>query len=155
NQSGSGFNLAQAISSGGHITFDCGGPATIAISSIPRIADNQIISIDGGGIITLDGGTSLFFGDKFRLALENISIQNVATNVPPGFVVAAGTVISAGAGSEVVLRQVVIRESFAPVVAFGDLVIENLEFSHIRGTGIQAEHSLTFSNSVFMDSRIP
>ena len=45
--------LDAALSGGGLVTFNCGGPATIGLTSEKIIAANT--SINGGGLITLDG----------------------------------------------------------------------------------------------------
>jgi hypothetical protein len=55
-----GAGIQAAIDSAGrnediHITFDCGGAATIDINS-PLVLNDQDILLDGGGNITLDGG---------------------------------------------------------------------------------------------------
>ena len=52
--------LESALAVGGAITFDCGGPATIILSSQKRLFASAVI--DGGGEITLSGGgTSRIF----------------------------------------------------------------------------------------------
>ncbi len=48
--------LATAVAAGGTITFDCGGPATIAITQTLSLRTDVPTTIDGGGNITLDGG---------------------------------------------------------------------------------------------------
>ena len=50
--------LQTQISAGGTVTFNCGGPATIAIATGLGInSSNPAVVVDGGGIITLDGAT--------------------------------------------------------------------------------------------------
>ena len=49
--------LQAALTSGGHITFDCGpNPVTIAITSPLVTSATRDIVLDGKGLITLDGG---------------------------------------------------------------------------------------------------
>jgi predicted outer membrane repeat protein len=48
--------LTQAVNAGGIITFDCGGPATIEITSALELRTDVDTTIDGGGSIILDGG---------------------------------------------------------------------------------------------------
>jgi hypothetical protein len=48
--------LQAAATAGGIITFDCGGAATINVTSTLKLPVNKNTVIDGGGQITLDGG---------------------------------------------------------------------------------------------------
>jgi len=48
--------LRTAAAAGGIITFDCGGPATIAIAAEIDLPTDKATTIDGGGNVTLDGG---------------------------------------------------------------------------------------------------
>ncbi len=52
--------LTNALGGGGTVTFNCGGPATIQITSLKTIS--QPTTIEGGGIITITGelNTRLF-----------------------------------------------------------------------------------------------
>ncbi len=52
-----------------HVRFDCGGPATINIST-PLVLNDQNLLLDGGGNITLDGG-----GTSRILEDPNVGIQ--------------------------------------------------------------------------------
>ena len=52
--------LNAALAGGGLVTFDCGGPATIDISTgtgTKTIAADT--TIDGGGLITISGGNTV------------------------------------------------------------------------------------------------
>jgi hypothetical protein len=48
--------FAAAIAQGGVITFNCGGAATIVLTSQKELRTDRDTVIDGGGQITLDGG---------------------------------------------------------------------------------------------------
>lgn len=48
--------LQSAVTQGGVVTFDCGGPTTIAITSEITVPTDRDTVIDGGGTVTLDGG---------------------------------------------------------------------------------------------------
>src|SRR5205807_1502687 len=66
-------DLVNALVAGGTITFNCGGPKTIPITSVKTIAQDTTLS--GGDVITLSGGfsTRLFVVDPgIRLTLEHI-----------------------------------------------------------------------------------
>src|SRR5439155_16566708 len=135
--SGQGVNLTQAVASAGRITFDCGGPATIAITGGHKVVGT--IDIDGGGIITLDGGGShrMFIGENANISLRNISIQNghVGENLPdsnPDAGPRFGSVVSVfGLGSRVALRRVTIRNSDGTPISLsgGHLIVEESQYS--------------------------
>ena len=60
--------LRAALAPGGNVTFDCGGAATIAVTSEILITEDVVL--DGAGAITLDGaGTSRLLTTDARVAL--------------------------------------------------------------------------------------
>ena len=73
--------LDEAIRQGGVITFDCGGNATIPITSQKELRTDVDTTIDGEGQITLDGSgaTRLFFfeGPDFRQTTTTVTLQNL------------------------------------------------------------------------------
>jgi predicted outer membrane repeat protein len=81
------FNTA--LSGGGAITFNCGGPATITFTTFKEISADTII--DGGGVITLSGSNVFLFQVFFdtSLTLQNITLAN-------GSASAAGAIESIG-----------------------------------------------------------
>jgi predicted outer membrane repeat protein len=87
--------LVAALSGGGDITFNCGGAATIPITSSKDISQNT--TLHGGGNITLDaGGTTRIF--KLRalttLALRDITLDNAnAGNQDGGAIESSGTLV--------------------------------------------------------------
>jgi hypothetical protein len=74
--------LDQAIRIGGIITFDCGGNATILLTSEKELRTDVDTTIDGMGQITLDGNgaTRLFHfeGPDFRRTATTVSLQNIS-----------------------------------------------------------------------------
>ena len=82
------FNTA--LSGGGAITFNCGGPATITFTTFKEISADTII--DGGGVITLSGSNVFLFQVFFdtSLTLQNITLAN-------GSASAAGAIETFGA----------------------------------------------------------
>lgn len=98
--------LQAALNQGGQIAFDCGGPATIALSSQLVLNPTVDTVIDGGGSITLDGQDQtrlLFKGwhdpavvDSVTITLQNLRLVNGrapaggATGDHSGGVLAAG-----------------------------------------------------------------
>src|ERR1700678_4489130 len=81
--------LDTAVQAGGVVTFDCGGGATIAITSTIARPTNIDTVIDGGGIITLDGGGAtrilscqsgdyrgMYGGPQHTLTVQRITLQN-------------------------------------------------------------------------------
>ena len=73
--------LVKAVASGGAITFDCGGPATIAITSQIELPRGKDVTIDGRNAITLDGGGKTrilhFDGGDFRKTHTKITLQHL------------------------------------------------------------------------------
>jgi len=66
-----------ALTGGGVVTFDCGGAATITVTSTKTISTDT--TIDGGGVITISGGHSVGVfsvnaGVKFTV--QNLTIAN-------------------------------------------------------------------------------
>lgn len=69
--------LDTALSGGGSVSFNCGGSATITLTSEKTISVDT--TLDGGGQITLSGGgsTRLFnLQNGAALTLQNITLQN-------------------------------------------------------------------------------
>jgi hypothetical protein len=72
--------VATVAAAGGKITFNCGGAATIALTS-QKVFQNtgnpsRVYTLDGGGLITLDGGgtTRLLFHGTGTLNVQNITL---------------------------------------------------------------------------------
>lgn len=72
--------LAQAVETGGHVTFACGSaPVTIAVTRELRAPQNTMI--DGGNLVTLDGGGKnriLVSGNNRSLSVRNLRFINGA-----------------------------------------------------------------------------
>jgi hypothetical protein len=87
--------LAAAVKKGGIVTFACGGPATIKLTSALLPPKGGDTTIDGGGTVTLDGGGTTrilsFNGGGYRTTSTVITVQNLAfqngratgTRLPP------------------------------------------------------------------------
>jgi hypothetical protein len=73
--------FAAAIQQGGTIVFNCGGPATIPITSEKEVRIDVDTIIDGGGQVTLDGGglTRIlnFAGTNFRVTMTKLVLQRI------------------------------------------------------------------------------
>lgn len=70
--------LRAAVATGGIVTFDCGGPATITVSSEIPVAKDT--TIDGGGKITLSGGGKsriLHITSAWNVATPLLTVQNL------------------------------------------------------------------------------
>ncbi len=73
--------LTAALAGGGLVTFNCGGPKSITVTSSQGIT--QAITIAGGDVITLTGGGAnrLFFVDTgATLTLQHIVLENGRVN---------------------------------------------------------------------------
>lgn len=91
--------LAAAVASGGVITFDCGGAATIDVTAALQLRTDVDTIIDGAGDITLDGGSESdrqtrifeFHSPDYRVTetrvvLQGLTMQNAeapATDFTP------------------------------------------------------------------------
>lgn len=93
-------NLQVAVSAGGTVRFDCGGPATIDITRAIELPLDRDVILDGQGQITLDGGRDqgrstrllVFDSPDYRattttVTLQHLTLQNAAAPasdyVPP------------------------------------------------------------------------
>lgn len=85
--------LTAALAGGGTVTFNCGGPKTILVTSVMTIAQDTVIQ--GGGIITISGGsaTSLFYVPApASLTLNDITLDSAySANSDGGAIRASGT----------------------------------------------------------------
>jgi hypothetical protein len=104
--------LANAIAKGGVIRFNCGGVATITLTSQKTLRTDVDTTIDGQGKITLDGRGSTrllhysspnFQATKTTVTLQNITLQNgaahgtaIAAAAPP---CSQGTELDGGGGA--------------------------------------------------------
>ncbi|MGH7272316.1 MAG: hypothetical protein ACREJ3_17955, partial [Polyangiaceae bacterium] len=74
--------LAAAVQKGGVITFNCGGPTTITLTSQLELPKATSTTIDGGGTVTLDGGGTTrilhFDGGGYRTTSTTITLQRLA-----------------------------------------------------------------------------
>lgn len=73
--------LRAAVAMGGTIAFDCGGDATIAITTVIDVPTDTDTTIDGGGHVTLDGGDasqilSFDHGD-YRVNTHVLTLQHL------------------------------------------------------------------------------
>lgn len=83
--------LDAALAGGGTITFNCGGPATIILTTQKLILADTFI--DGGGLVTLSGNnaTRLFFvGGGYTLVARNITLTRGLSPVGGALVESAG-----------------------------------------------------------------
>ena len=73
--------LAAAVAKGGIITFDCGGAATIPITTTLTLRTDVDTVIDGGGQVTLDGGGATqimsFNHANYRMNTAKLTVMNL------------------------------------------------------------------------------
>jgi predicted outer membrane repeat protein len=84
--------LDAALAGGGTVTFSCGGPATITVTSPKLISHNT--TINGGGKITLSGGgtTQIFrLAALTTLALTDVTVTNGFSSTNGGAISGSGT----------------------------------------------------------------
>jgi len=83
--------VSTALAGGGLVTFNCGGPKTIAFSSPITLTTSAIL--DGGGVITLTGNlaTRLFVvPSSFSFTLRNIVLDRGYSGASDGGAVEFG-----------------------------------------------------------------
>lgn len=81
--------LQSAVTQGGVVTFDCGGPLVIAITSEVTVPVDRDTVIDGGGTVTLDGGgvtrilnypgtdyRGMYGGPQHKLTVQRITFNH-------------------------------------------------------------------------------
>jgi hypothetical protein len=76
----------------GTVTFDCGGAATITVTSTKTISADTII--DGGSLITISGGNSVgvFSVNSFvNFTVQNLTIANSYSGYWGGGIFSSGT----------------------------------------------------------------
>lgn len=148
-----------ALSAGGAVTFNCGGPATIILTS-RKIITNPT-TIDGAGLITLSGNntTGLLDINAVDFTLSNITLTDGNSDTLPGGAIAM-------IGANVSLDNVTITRSqtkdhggglYCYVGTGGRLSIKNSVFSHNSndksGAGVANEGcELTISNTLFLEN---
>lgn len=73
--------LRAAVAMGGIVTFDCGGDATIAITTVIDVPTDVDTTIDGGGHVTLDGGGASqifsFSHGNYRVNTHVLTLQHL------------------------------------------------------------------------------
>jgi hypothetical protein len=126
-------HLDAALAGGGLVTFNCGGAATITVTSTKTISADT--TIDGGGLITISGGHSA--GVFSVNPSVNFTVQNlIIVNGTGAYRNAFGT----GAGA---------------IYNEGTMTVTNSTFYHnsaIGGGGIFNDGTLTVINSTFSDN---
>ena len=125
--------LRAALSGGGSVTFNCGGPTFISLSSPLTITQATIV--DGGGQITLHGGNStrLFFVTAFvPLTLRNITLVGAHVDGSDG-----GAISSAGTlsleNSRILFSSTDIDHSGGAIFSTGPVFITNSVLANNTG----------------------
>ena len=168
--------LDAALTGGGMVTFDCGGPAIIKSAAIKTIAADTII--DGGNLITLGVGFVVNVGVEFtvqHLTIGNGSARRLGGGPPGppfkpaianngGKLTVANSTLSANIGGAIVSgagsATTVARSTFmgtsgsAIVIQVGSLTtVTNSTFtdnhSNALGGAIANRGTLTVANSTF------
>ena len=122
-----------ALNGGGTITFNCGGPATILLTSEKVLSLNTVI--DGGSVITLTGGLNTRLLSTLTVAppaleLRNITLDSAYSNNASGAAVRA----------------------FGPLVMSGVTVQNSLVAPNFCGGAVLIASSASIENSVFQNN---
>lgn len=114
-------------SGGGTVTFNCGQPMTISLSSQLYALGN--VTIDGGSQITLTGGdtTRHFYVDtNGNLTLKNITLTHGFANGDGGSIVNNGTLTLENVRA--ISNATTVSGSGGAIVSYGFLTIKNSGF---------------------------
>jgi hypothetical protein len=77
----------------GTVTFNCGGAATITVTSPSTISADT--TIDGGSLITIGGGSSVFYVNSgVNFTIQNLTIANSRGGTGPGW--GGGGIVNSG-----------------------------------------------------------
>ncbi len=113
--------LSNALAQGGVIRFNCGGPATIFLTSQKTLRTDVNTTLDGQGQITLDGGgkTRLlyFYSPNFqhtttRVTIQNMTLQNAhssGTPIPTAPAPCSQGVMNDGGGAAIYVRDGILH----------------------------------------------
>ncbi len=113
--------LANALAKGGVIRFNCGGAATITLTSQKTLRTNVNTTLDGQGKITLDGrGTTRllyysspnFQATKTVVTIQNLTLQNGAasgTPIPAAPAPCSQGTKNDGGGAAIYIRDGILR----------------------------------------------
>lgn len=113
--------LAGALAKGGVIRFNCGGAATITLTSQKTLRTDVNTTLDGQGLITLDGrGTTrlLYYSSpnfqvtKTTVTIQNITLQNGAargTAIAPAPPPCSSGTQTDGGGGAIYLRDGILH----------------------------------------------
>jgi hypothetical protein len=75
-------DLQAAVAKGGIITFDCGGAATIGVTSTLNLLTTTNTVVDGGNLVTLDGGDAVqifnFNSPGWQTGTSTVTLQHLA-----------------------------------------------------------------------------
>src|SRR6185369_9891040 len=115
--------LKAAVALGGTVTFNCGGPLTIKLTSPAIISQTE--TIDGGNVITLTGNLAtqlLTISAGHTLSLKNITLdKGYASHNAGGAIVDAGSL----ALNNVTIQNSVADEDGGAIWASGPVSIRN------------------------------
>lgn len=138
-QAGAGINLAQAVATGGLVTFNCGA-ATIQVTSTIAVERNTVI--DGNRQITLVGGSQTLFETRREngtFELKNLTISNVRASI-----------VRTSATTAVKIFGTQVLGSDAPLnVINGSLDIQTSVFQGNTGQVVSTLGNLTIDQSRF------
>jgi len=135
----------------GTVTFDCGGAATITVTSTQTITADT--TVDGGSVITISGGNSVgvfSVDDGVNFTVQNLTIANGNSALYGGGIVSYGTLTvsnSSFSGNSALT-------SGGGIVSYGTLTVTNSTFydnsaSGLVGGAIVNNGTLTVTNSTF------
>jgi predicted outer membrane repeat protein len=153
--------LTACLPSGGSfdstVTFNCGGAATITVTSTKDISADT--TIDGGSLITISGGGSVgvfHVSSGLKFTVQNLTIANghVATGVTGGGIASYGATLTVTNSTFSGNSAIGFGCNGGGIYALGGTVtVTNSTFSGNstsgNGGGIYSDSTLTVTNSTF------
>jgi hypothetical protein len=113
--------LTQALAAGGVVHFNCGGAATIPITTQQNFRTDVDTTIDGDNLITLDGGGQTrifsFNSSNFQFTTTTVTIQNITLQnahstgpaIPPAPPPCSQGTMLQGGGAAIYVRDGILK----------------------------------------------
>jgi predicted outer membrane repeat protein len=152
-------NLAQAMARGGLVTFACPPNTTISVVNRGLMQAVRPTIIDGGNNVTLDAGNrqvTMFFVNQASgpLTLRNIRLTGGrrVSPLPDASGRFRATVVHAE--GSLVLENVTIEGSEAPIVALKDITVRNSSFVSTTAIALNSEGEANIDQTRFINNSL-
>jgi hypothetical protein len=137
--------FAAALLAGGTVTFNCGGPATIIITSPKTVANT--VTVDGGSAITLSGNMQSRLFDVTSagaLVLQNITLDKAFGTTNGAAIASHGTLT---------LSQVTVTAAFGGATTNGGAIYTDGPLTTITGSTFESNNAGN-GGAIFIDTSV-